>query len=116
MSLSQERDPYSHWGRGLSLALALAATILDPLDHLPIGHGRTIPLTTILMFVVVVLAVGSVIRNGTSLKRWYFVPPLLMGVVLIGTMGAFGREGSFVAMARVWSLILFATAVAVHFA
>ncbi|MFH0881893.1 MAG: hypothetical protein V2A56_02830 [bacterium] len=116
MSLSQVRDPYTHWGRGLSLALALAATILDPLDHLPIGRGHTIPLTTILMFVVVVLAVGSVIRHGTSLRRWYFVPPLLMGVVLIGTLGGLGREGSFVAMVRVWSLILFATAVAIHFA
>lgn len=116
MAATKSRDLYAHWGRGLTLALALAATFLDQLDRIPIGQGHTLPLTTLLMFIVVVLAVGSVIRSGTSLKRWFFVPPLLMIVVLIATLGASGREGAFVEMTRVWSLILFATAVAIHFA
>ncbi len=116
MQASQARNLYAHWGRGLTLALALAVPVLDSLDHLSVGGGRTLPVTTILMFIVVVLAVGSVLRSGTSLKRWYFVPLLLMAAVLAGTLGAAGRTGALVALARVWSLILFAAAVTVHFA
>jgi len=112
-----ERDRFAHWGRGLTVALALALPLLDSLDSVPIPGSKAIPIVTLLMLLISLLAVGSVIRSGTDLKRWWIAPLLLMGVVLLGGSGAIHRSGQPLwDIARVWSLILLSTAVAIHYA
>lgn len=111
----RQDDGYTRWGRGLIMLLTLQAPILDTVERIPLGHGRTLPLVTLLMFAVSVLAVGSLLARGSVLRRWWFVPGGLMALTLISQFGAVQRGGdALLGLAQIWSMILYATAVAIH--